>query len=54
MNFEEALELLTYAQCCALASQSGIPKWLSIPPSELRKRLALNSEAKAIYEGSGL
>lgn len=50
MNFVEWLESLTYAQCCALASQSGIQSWLSIHPDKLRGRLEENEAAKAVFE----
>lgn len=50
MNFEDWLESLSYAKCCALASQCGITSWLSIPPAKLRGRLLRSEKVKAVYD----
>ncbi len=50
MNFEEWLESLSYAQCCALASQVRVENWLSIPPDKLRGRLEKNEDAESVFE----
>ncbi len=52
MNFEKWLESLSYAQCCALASQSRIADWMAIPPDKIRQRLVRNKDAEAIFEAN--
>ncbi len=50
MNFEQWLESLSYAQCCALASQVRVENWLSIPTDKIRQRLARNEDAESVFE----